>query len=192
MHFYYLSIQLFADNSPDITHQSTGQQNPGDIISNAKVCLHTLIRLYYSCHGDDTFDMWIFTAATFLAFASIDDAAAIERIGHDRGSEWYKMLHSSIIICAKVLFDQSRNFFMAEAIFHLLYSQLPPEDAHKLRGLMIQPSEICAAEDFEKRQQLVVQHVRSEWSIPIAGITDASKHNKLENFIFAFSTTPNA
>lgn len=183
MHFHNLLIFIFeplrvlkASELNTSTPQSIHtDESPQQIVTNSKKCLQTLIRLYYSCHGGDTCDIFVIHFAMFIGFGALNDISE-----SNLDAEGIENLHATIILCANILCNQSRNYYMAEAVFRLIHRSMPPQDVRILR-------EFATLDDFdEKRERQLTQHIQSEWPLNIVRVPNNSDDRKLGNLLQAF------
>lgn len=182
MHFHNILVFLFepllaletneADTS--LSQSVLLGESPQQIVSHSKKCLHTLIRLYYRCHGGDTLDSFLVHIAMFIGFGALNDISE-----SNLDAETIENLHSTIILCANILCNQSSNFYMAEVVFRLIMHNMPPQDVRALRDFA------KLDDNDEKREKMVANHVQSEWPINIVRIPAKSDDRKLENLIQA-------
>lgn len=107
--YYAVMISIFEPHKSSDTAFSP--DSPIDIISTAKACFETLLRLYHLRHGFDTFDFALLQYLPQLAFSSLRDA---EMASSETEQE---ALYSTQLLCAKGLWDQGKNMMMCQAIF---------------------------------------------------------------------------
>jgi len=111
----------------------------------------------------------------FIGFGALNDISE-----SNLDAETIECLHATIILCANILCNQSRNVYMAEAIFRLIKHSMPPQDVRILRDFA------KLDETDEKREKLLTQHVQSEYPINIVRIPENSDDRKLDNLLHAF------
>ena len=111
----------------------------------------------------------------FIGFGALNDLS-----GPNLDADTIESLHSTIILCAKILYNQSRNCYIAEAVYRLIKNSMPPQDVHKLRDFA-QLEEID-----EKREGQLTKHVQSEWPINIVQMPASADDRKLDSLLKAF------
>ena len=111
----------------------------------------------------------------FIGFGAVSDIS-----DPNLDAEAIENLHSTIILCANILCNQSRNMYMAEAVFRLIKHVMPPQDVHILHNFA------KLDDSDEKRDKVVTKHVQSEWPINIVRAPDNSDDHKLDNLLQAF------
>jgi len=178
MYFYRLLIFLFepliALETSESSQSVLPDESPRQIVAHSKKCLQILIRLDYSCHGDEIYDISLINFSMFIGFGTLRDIS-----GSNLDAETIEILHATVILCANILYNQSRNCYLAEVIFRLIKNSMPPEDVHKLR-------DFAKLDDIdEKREGQLTKHVQSEWPINIVRISDNSDDRKLDNLLQA-------
>ena len=183
MHFYWLLVFLFEplitlETSESVTSPSQSvlpDESPSQVVAHSKKCLQFLIRLYYSCHGGEIYDTPLVTFSMFIGFGALRDMSE-----SNLDAETIDVLHATVILCANILYNQSHNYYLAEAIFRVIKNSMPPQDVHKLR-------EFAKLDDIdEKRERQLIKHVQSEWPINIVRISDNLDYRKLDNLLQAF------
>jgi len=141
---------------------------PREIVSNSVACMETILRLYYLRHGFETSDLVLSQFLLLVCFSSLQDLSRA-----DQATRESKL--STIILCAKGLLEQSRNFYLAEFIFYRLRDAMDSNTARTLK-------EFTEMEEDEERTGEMVRHVQSDWPI---NIVDVKEDRQLCNVIRA-------
>lgn len=103
------------------------EDSPRKIVSHAKVCLQALVRLYYSCHGSDGFDLFIVLEVSFICFAMLIDIFILyEDTAMQEADE------SSAILYAHILYGQARIMYLSDVVFRVMQQNLIAGTARKL------------------------------------------------------------
>lgn len=145
MHYHNAVIGLFEPlglglASPEPTEKPPPLTTVADartMAAHSRNCLQTLMRLYFSCHGLQTYGFFLAHFSMFIGFGALTELGAAAAAGpnSDFPPERLEALQSTLILCAAMLHAQSRNFYMAETVFRLLLAALPPPAASRLRAL---------------------------------------------------------
>lgn len=110
------------------------------------VCLETLIRLHYLRHGFEGADM---TCAVWLQLVAFSAIQQLRRIATEKerpaptpafsapaSSPIIDELRSSLILVAKALYDQGRNYHLAASVFELVHGSMSEQDRLVLSGIV--------------------------------------------------------
>lgn len=183
MHFYNLMINLFeplamvdtteTNSLPDGGTSPLVALTPRDIVTSSKFCMESLIRLYYLRHGFEHWDAVMVSYLLFVAFNALKDLTSAV-------PTTYNAILSTVVLCAKGLRDQSRNYYIAEAILTLLRDSMDPENVHVLR-------EFAKIDNEEERKNLVAQQVKSVYPINIVSIADDPEKQRLDTLVQAYT-----
>ncbi|KAI5928338.1 hypothetical protein F4810DRAFT_719950 [Camillea tinctor] len=170
MHYHNLLIYLFEpfENMVPID----GADSPGDIVTQSKACFETLLRLYYLRHGFESYDVALLQFLPLLAFSALRDLpAAFTSNNGPRLEE----LRSTIMLCAKGLWDQGRNSFASQALFWLYLESLDPGEVQLVRDT-IEP------EMPDDTMDVIAREVRSSWPVGLFGSTKTNRFRTLNDF----------
>ncbi|KAI1844183.1 hypothetical protein JX265_002956 [Neoarthrinium moseri] len=130
---------------------------PTQVIAQAKGCLETIVRLYYLRHGFESYDPALILYADLLAWSSLRDYLQMKA----NGSAHADAMFSTLVLCAKALWDQGKNCIMSEAIFWFLRSSLPgKEEVRLFREVAEVDEEINGISRF-------ISEIRSSWPVGI-------------------------
>ncbi|KAK6210877.1 hypothetical protein LQW54_005752 [Pestalotiopsis sp. IQ-011] len=173
------SLEVFASEGGRLLAIFATEElpHPGNVVMQSKRSLETLIRLYYLRHGFESYDPTMIFFVSLLAWNSLRDYKQL--ISLDPKSPHSDETLSTLVLCAKFLWEQGANHFLSEVVFFLLKSSLPSR--HEVRHLR---EVVDAEEDAGPRLALMVQEVRSEWPVGIFSTTKVSAEDtKLSWFI---------
>ncbi|KAI0837274.1 hypothetical protein F5Y06DRAFT_287886 [Hypoxylon sp. FL0890] len=169
IHYHILLISLFEPFlQMGYIH---AEANPNTIVSRSKACFETLMRIYYIRHGYESLDTSLIQFLHLLGFSALRDISSAER-----GSTMHEAIRSTLMLCAKGLWDQGQNYYVSEAIFHLFKQSMSAEDALLFK-------EITEIEDSDGRLDHMTQEIRSRWPIGIFSMADDHDDRTLEQFI---------
>ena len=146
---------------------------PQEIVTNSKACLETILRLYYLRHGFGSLDLVVCQYLMLVGFNSLKDLSTPDLAPATRDSKL-----STVILCAKGFMEQACNFYLAEAVFHMLRNFMDPSDVRALR-------DSTRIEEEEERKKLIARHVKSDWPINIVSIAQDPEEHRLGNLIQA-------
>jgi hypothetical protein len=159
---FHTQLSLLQNNNGDMNHSR--YRIAETITAKSTIELESLIRIYYLRHGFETFDALLLTHLTHLSnmvlqrlaqHASSTDTAEIE------------YLRSTLILCLKGLYDQSRNFRMSGIVFGAMKNRLGAEDQNLL-GRFVTLEDTGIDEDAVRRAEPVL----SEYVIPIVHLNE--------------------
>ncbi|RSL52669.1 hypothetical protein CEP54_010772 [Fusarium duplospermum] len=172
MDLYNLMINLFE---PLVGSEATvgNMPSPGEIVTSSRTCMESIIRLYYVRHGFEYWDTMMVIYLLFLGFTALKTLAITRPEHHDA-------VLSTVVLCAKGLRDQSRCYYIAEAIFMVLRDSMDPSSAHLLK-------DFAHIEDEEERKQLVARQVQSVFPINIISIADDPEKQRLSRLVEAYT-----
>ncbi|KAI1382785.1 uncharacterized protein F4822DRAFT_96676 [Hypoxylon trugodes] len=169
IHYHVLLISLFEP----FMHMGYihAEVDPNTVVSHSKACFETLMRVYYLRHGFESLDVTLVQFLHLLGFSALRDMASVEN-----GSATHEALRSTMILCAKGLWEQGQNYYVAEAIFRLLRQSMSAEDIYLLR-------EIAEVEDGDGRLDHMAQEIRSRWPIGVFSMINDNGDHTLEHFV---------
>ena len=158
-----------------------GLENPRILLSNCKVCLETLMRLYYLRHGFEASDTPILRSLVTLSLMSIAELKALTSSSTTSSLAAIDDVRATLILAAKGLHDQGRNYYVSQILYRITQKQMSPEDAKlmwKFVGVRTEESEA---------EQLRANHVKSQFPVNIVKITDDPGTQRLGDMMKKFS-----
>ncbi|KAM0335520.1 hypothetical protein ACHAQA_000568 [Verticillium albo-atrum] len=182
IHYYKLMLGLFeplagaahsGDGDPGVEDATTNEPSAKEIVAWCKACMESLLRLYYSRHSFESCDPTMTAYLQYLAFNALQDLSRA-----DPGTS--KATLSTVVLCAKGLRDQSRCYYIAEAIFMVLRDSLEPDAARLLR-------DFAYIEDEEERKEIVARQVKSVYPVNIISVADDPEMKRLDSLVKAYS-----
>ncbi|KAF5657011.1 polyketide synthase [Fusarium heterosporum] len=123
MHYWLVTSCLFERleiNRGDNTSDTPGV-TPKEIISQARVCLQTLIRLYYISHGDDSYELFTVLLAQYIGFSALGSREASHT---DTDKSFQEIEDSDVLLCAHILLGQARMAYLSDAVLRIMNSQI--------------------------------------------------------------------
>jgi hypothetical protein len=164
MHLHVLVISIFEPHEQHVSFLlESDSPNPSQIVIQGKVCLETLVRLFYLRHGFESYDPVLTLYIQLLAWSSLGDYRQL--IGNGNTVQ-IDAVRSTFVLCAKAMWDQGRNCLLAETIYRLFKSSLPSQEEVRLLR------EVADVDDEQSRTAQMIQEVRSD--IPV-GIFSTAK-----------------
>lgn len=153
------------------------------IIHHAEIRLETLLRLYYLRHSFESYDPLLMHWLMFLG------DVVLQRLDHHTSHSSsgnsptipldLESLRSTLILCAKGLWDQGRNYHIAVLVYRLLRDRMKASDLDILRThILSSPSSSSSpttgdagggvtAADSDDDAPLMMQYVQAQWLAPI-------------------------
>lgn len=165
MHLHVLLVSIFEPHEHHVSFLIEGNgPNPSRIVAQAKACLETLVRLAYLRHGFESYDPALLTYVQLLAWSSLGDYRQLQ--GNNDSAAQRDVVRSTLLLCAKAMWDQGRNYFLAETVFRLFKSSLPGQDEVRLLREVV-----ADVEDEQARVAQMIQEVRSDMPVGIFSAT---------------------
>ncbi|KAL7793630.1 hypothetical protein V8C37DRAFT_378517 [Trichoderma ceciliae] len=174
LHIYYhhLILSIFE---PLLQTKTTQEPSPQRIVSESKIHLQTLIRIYYLRHGFDAMDLFIVIP---LMLAGSD---CIDAINDEIPASQLETLRSTLILVAKGLYSQRRNHYLAEALFRVIRGRMRAREVALLRDTM----NLDESEWDEKRT--MAQAVRSHWPVSVVKKKEDLDSHILTNLVKSYA-----
>ncbi|KAJ4201344.1 hypothetical protein NW767_006994 [Fusarium falciforme] len=147
--------------------------SPEEIVISSRACMESVVRLYYTRHSFEHLDTIMVTYLLFVGFNALKMLGMANPQDHDAAL-------STAVLCAKGLCDQSRFYYIAEAIFMVLRDSMDPNAAHLLK-------DFAHTEDEEERKQLVARQLQSAYPVNIASIADDPEKQRLSRLVEAYT-----
>ncbi|KAK8129870.1 hypothetical protein PG999_002250 [Apiospora kogelbergensis] len=176
MHFHILIVGLFEPYAH--IEPANNQPTPELIVAKSKACFETLVRIYYLRHGFESYDTTLLQFLPLLAFSTLGVLRNTD--SKELDPEKRKSLISTLVLCAKGIWEQGRNYYGSEAVFHLLQGSLRPEDS-ELSDIL--KREVASCDDEVDRMAIMIREVRSHWPIGVYSATQEPVDHSLHDFI---------
>ncbi|EWY81911.1 hypothetical protein FOYG_16117 [Fusarium oxysporum NRRL 32931] len=163
MHYWLVTASLFEPleaNESEST-SNTSEINPKEIITHARTCLRTLIRLYYTSHGDEGYELFTVLLAQYISFSALGSRNA-PWTNTDRSSQ--EINNSDVLICAYILRGQARMTYLSDAVLRILDGYVPAELHSRMSGLI--------GRSEEADMLAMVPPVQGDWPIYIGTMLD--------------------
>ncbi|OTA95752.1 hypothetical protein M434DRAFT_393609 [Hypoxylon sp. CO27-5] len=167
-----------------------------NIITHAEVRLETLARLYYLRHSYESYDPLLMHWLVFLGDTillkldgRLNSAPALVAAGTmPTSASNSESLRSTLILCAKGLYDQSRNFHIAVLLYRVLRDRMKANDVDLLRTHIFPSgpsagSGSASASASADDEPLMTQYLQAQWLAPILtpeGGSDGTAKRTLE------------
>ncbi|QIX02099.1 hypothetical protein AMS68_007616 [Peltaster fructicola] len=158
---------LFSDGA------SADRNLPSYIVAHARACINTLLRLYFLRHGFAAMDT---TVMQFFNLAGFDALQELELLDGLASPEHAEVHLSTVVLCAKGLCDQGRNFYLAEVVYRIFRSSMQPEHVQLLH-------ESIDVEAESMREGLSAEHIRAEYPIKVISFADDPSQWRISELI---------
>ncbi|KAF5559337.1 nitrogen assimilation transcription factor nirA [Fusarium napiforme] len=168
MHYYQLSIFLLETLRMTST-SALADESVQKVLSDAKIRVETLLRLYYLRHGFESYDIFAISLLAFIGFMqakTLDSAEAAS----------LESRRSTVVLVAKGLQDQSQNCYLARLVLRILKSSVGNENQFLLK-------ELDNEEEDEEAERVMEEQVKSSWPIDLEWIDVDPEKKRLENLI---------
>ena len=147
------------------------ETSPQQIVSTATKHIETLVRLYYLRHGYEAMDLFIVIPLMLIAYECINV------INEQTPKTKLEALRSTLILVTKGLYNQSRNHYLAKALFRVICGRMHPQERGLLKGtLNLDEEETAGRHDME-------QAVRSHWPVSVVKNKDDLDSHILKNLV---------
>jgi hypothetical protein len=153
--------------------------NPREFVATSKACLATLLHLFYHRHGFDAYYMFLLQVLVQLSFDALDQLRAPNAQRKLSPAAW-KAKRATLIVCAKGMHDQGRNFYLAECVFRILRSKMDPKDVDLFMGWAQMKQE-------EERTRLRLEYVHGDYPVISGAITQDPDNQRLEPLLESIS-----
>ncbi|PWO19553.1 EPT1, sn-1,2-diacylglycerol ethanolamine- and cholinephosphotransferase, partial [Pyrenophora tritici-repentis] len=147
---------LNAFNNTD-TFQQKARFSPKRLFAASKASLQTLLHMFYHRHGFEAYYIFLLQVLVQLGFDALERLRTLEA-QQTHFPAVMKATRATLILCAKGLRDQGRNFFLSELIFRILRDEMNPVDVKLLKDW-------TRIKDEEQREQSMMEHVDSEYPV---------------------------
>ncbi|KAI1378381.1 hypothetical protein F4677DRAFT_466122 [Hypoxylon crocopeplum] len=145
-----------------------------NIITHAEVRLETLLRLYYLRHSFESYDPLLMHWLMFFG------DTVLQKIGSAGGltamsPTSLEALRSTLILCAKGLYDQGHNYHIAVLVYRVLRDRMRANDVDLLRTHLFSNSPSSSTSgDSDDDPPLMMEYVQAQWLAPIATPAESS------------------
>ncbi|KAJ9421251.1 nitrate assimilation regulatory nirA [Fusarium oxysporum] len=183
-----LLTEVDVNTSPDPAH--TQAESPQLASDHSKICLETLVRLYYLRHGFSGSDALLTNFLVLIAFQSITKLkAGIPPPSSSSSSSDLSIpgitaspftaqdlsdARSALILAEKGLTEQGQCYFFSQAFFHVVLNSISPEDAQLVQHYTKVPSE------GPDERRMRAEHVHSDFPIEIVTVTNGATSQSLD------------
>lgn len=167
-----------AGSSPSPSSLQTIQA----IISQARTHYETVLRLYYLRHGFEGSDPFLTVGLLTISFLTIEEIKAARSKSSTSTSNSSSnsssssssspqpeadldSLRSTLVLCAKGLYDQGKSFFLAQTLFKLVRDGMEDQDKELLR-------EYVALQEEDPREEEMRAQLMKEL-LPLTSSTDS-------------------
>jgi hypothetical protein len=172
--FLQSEISFNQPNDKDAFQKHAGF-SPAKLFAASKASLQTLLHMFYHRHGFEAYYIFLLQVLVQLGFD------ALERLRTPEAQQEHfpavmKATRATLILCAKGLRDQGRNFFLSELVFRILRDKMHPVDVKLLKDW-------AHIKDEEKREHSMMEHVHSEYPVNVEGISSDPTAHRLSSLL---------
>lgn len=168
MHYYNLIVYLLETlrmtTAPALVDDSVQKA-----LSDAKIKMETLLRLYYLRHGFESYDIFIIILLAFIGFMhakTLDNSKMVD----------LESRKSTVVLVVKGLGDQSNNCYLARVVFRLLKGSIGSKNDFLLK-------EVGIVEEDGEDEKAMEEQVNSSWPVDLEWIDVDPEKNRLDNVI---------
>ncbi|CAN9445111.1 unnamed protein product [Alternaria alternata] len=185
MQFHNLVTMTFQ---PFLQHETSSNQphdggafeidagfSPARLYAASKASLQTLLHMFYHRHGFEAYYVFLLQIFVQLGFDSIERLRTPEA-RQEHFPAKMKATRATLILCAKGLHDQGRNFFLSELVFRILRDKMDPVDVKLLKDW-------ARIEDENRREKLMLEHVHSEYPVNVGSISSDPTDQRLNRLL---------
>ncbi|RYO09559.1 hypothetical protein AA0119_g978 [Alternaria tenuissima] len=149
--------------------------SPARLYAASKASLQTLLHMFYHRHGFETYYIFLLPILVQLGFDSIERLRTPEA-QQEHFPPIMKATRATLILCAKGLRDQGRNFFLSELVFRILQDEMNPVDVKLLKDW-------ARIKDEDKREKSMLEHVHSEYPVNVQSISSNPADRRLNRLL---------
>ena len=149
--------------------------SPARLYAASKASLQTLLHMFYHRHGFETYYIFLLPILVQLGFDSIERLRTPEA-QQEHFPPIMKATRATLILCAKGLRDQGRNFFLSELVFRILQDKMNPVDVKLLKDW-------ARIKGEDKREKSMLEHVHSEYSVNVKSISSDPTDRRLNRLL---------
>ncbi|KAI2631054.1 hypothetical protein GGR54DRAFT_628061 [Hypoxylon sp. NC1633] len=168
-------VRLLAQSGTilDITWQN--------IITHAEVRLETLLRLYYLRHSYESYDPLLMHWLTFLGDTMLQKLNSADGGPAAMSFRELESLRSTLILCAKGLYDQGRNYHIAVLVYRLLRDRMKANDVDLVRTHLFStsPSDPTSSKNDDD-PPLMMEYVEAQWLAPVSAESSGPARKTLD------------
>ena len=155
--------------------------NPLAFQAFSKICLETVVRLYYLRHGFERADVFLVQSLAVLAYISVGQ---IDFLASSKSSsvEDIEAAQSTLVLAAKGLHDQGRNYYVHHTVFHLILNSMRSQEVSIMhRFTNVEVEDIVA-------DQLRAKHISAQYPIKVLNIRDDPEQKRLDNLVNEYAS----
>jgi hypothetical protein len=149
--------------------------SPARLYAASKASLQTLLHMFYHRHGFEAYYIFLLQIFVQLGFDSIERLRTPEA-RQEHFPAIMKATRATLILCAKGLRDQGRNFFLSELVFRILRDKMNPVDVKLLKDW-------ARIKDEDKREKSMLEHVHSEYPVNMQSISSNPADRRLNRLL---------
>ncbi|KAF5986157.1 nitrogen assimilation transcription factor nirA [Fusarium coicis] len=154
LHMHYYQLITFLLKTLRMTSTTAlADESVQKVLSDAKVRMETLIRLYYLRHGFKSYDIMVISMLAFIGF-----------------------IRSTVVLVAKDLRDQSKNCYLARLVLRILKSSVGRKNKILLK-------EVDDEEEDDEEERVMEEQVKSFCPIDLEWIDVDPEKKRLDNLI---------
>jgi hypothetical protein len=158
----------------EVFHEYAGF-SPTQTYAASKASLQTLLHMFYHRHGFEAYYIFLLQILTQLGFDSV------ERLRTPEAQQKHfpavmKATRATLMLCARGLHDQGRNFFLSELVFRILRDSMDPVDVKLLKDW-------ARIKDEDTREQAVMEHMHGEYPVNVGSITSDPTESRLNRLL---------
>ena len=163
---------------------ASSQSNLAALSSHSRVCFETILRLYYLRHGFEHSDIYITHHLQVLAFMALEQLRSTEPKSTDAPAEVSRLedVRSALILAAKGLSDQGRNYYTPFALFHIVRSEMSTEDVDTLYKW------INIRREDDGASKVRAKHVLAQYPVNLVNMTEHPEKQRLGDVIKKYAS----
>lgn len=161
-------------------------ENVGNVqleLAHSRICFETIMRQYYLRHGFETADAQLAHNLVILAYKGLSHLKPLT--GDDKMPDRIltsrEEARSTLILAAKGLSDQGKNYFFALALFQIIRSEMTDDDLDVLHRF------VTLNNDDLDSHMLRTKHIRAQYPVDIIKMTENHDVRRLSNLIERYS-----
>lgn len=158
---------------------TSSPSKPDARVVHSRACFEIILRLYYLRHGFEYSDTYMTHEMTVLAFIALDQLKSLgsKSDRSSKASSGSDDIRSTLLLAAKGLSDQGKNYYMPFTLFHIVRNEMDTENVDILYKWM------NVRQDDDATSQVRARHVQAQYPVNTINVTDHPERQRLGDVI---------
>ena len=142
-----------------------------ELICSSIASLETLLHMFYHRHGFEAYHIFLLQVLQQLGFNALE-RLRMSKARQNYSSAELKATRATLILCAKGLHDQGRNFHLSACVFQVMRGRMDPADVTLLEKW-------AQIKGDERSEPLMKEYVHPEYPVNVVAITQDPSDRRL-------------